>query len=100
MGVMKVSPSILTLGIAALLVTACEKKGIVGHARHPDLATRSDTSFSAVAADRRAAVEPEVARRQAAYAVQIGGEKYEVAARKPGQDLDERTSAGRDLGRR
>ena len=81
---MKLSKPMLTLGIAALLVTACEKKAVVIADRHLDRAPRSDTN------------DPEVARKQAAYAVKIGGEKFEVAAKRDKPGVTARADAGTD----
>ena len=90
---MRLSKPVLALGIAALLATACEKKPTVSQDRGRDLAPRSE----ARAADELGTT---AARRQAAYAIKIGGEKFAPGAGKARGHSIEGGFAGRDTDRR
>ena len=103
MSILRLSKPALALGLAALLVTACGRKPIVIQNRRADLAPRSDTRTSEevpAVANRRAELQAEVARRQTAYAVKIGGEKFAPGARKTGEGFKGGAIAGRDPDRR
>jgi hypothetical protein len=103
MNMIRLSICVLTLSIASMLAPACGRKAVVVHDGHGNLTPAGNTRrFDEVQvdADRRAELQAEVSRRQVAYAVKIGGEKFAPGAGKAREGFKEAANSGRDPGRR